>query len=201
MKDRLFNSLDAQTVQQYRLRKPDSPFKTTQEIYSKAKASSASSTNAAPSHSIDSYQQTSSRKPIVGYHAVADPSMISKPQTINNYNNYNQFNTGVAQHQTANSLNTPFMPVASAGHPMPMSSIYAASAANANQSSSHPSMQYASSATAIKQQIQVPSISQTPTALFAPTTTATATANGNTNIHPALGSQTSCKRFDFIFKK
>ena len=120
MKDRLFNSLDPNLVQQYRLRRPECPFKQTQQVYAKFRPSSvsSSSSNIAPQHKSN------------------NNFMTNKPQQNNNnsyYNNNGSVPTASAyvdHTKSANALNTPFLPVASAGHPMPASSIYSAAAAN-----------------------------------------------------------------------
>ncbi len=180
MKDRLFNALDANTVQQYRLRKPDCPFKQTQQMYARAKPS------------VTSTSQLGQHKSVGGYHAVTDPS-INKPQS--NYYGANQYNpvqqpaAYVDHTKSANTLNTPFMPVAAANHPLPASNIYSAAAANSN------AMPYRSTTPAMPPKapvVQPPPVMpqqppqqpvQQPTSFFAPsaTTTQTSPANGIIN--------------------
>lgn len=140
MKDRLFNAIDPQVAQQYRLRKPESPFKVTQQLYSQVKPSLSSTSSREPAQ-----QQ---RRPLgSGYHHMADPSISKTPLTAslsasssNNYYNppINNSMGGMNSHSNqyidhskpANVLNTPFLPVSSANHPMPTANLYSASANN-----------------------------------------------------------------------
>jgi hypothetical protein len=132
MKDRLFNSLDANTVQHYRLRKPECPFKQTQQMYARVKPAVAANTS-----QLGQHQQHN--KNVGGYHQAITDSAIGKQQQ-SNYYNANQYNpqqqlqsaTYVDHTKSANTLNTPFMPVAATNHPLPPSNIYSAAAANAN---------------------------------------------------------------------
>ena len=72
MKDRLFNVIDPMVVQQYRLKKPDCPFKAHQQAYAKIRPSHGSQSQvnpaAAPVSSIPATRKTS-------YHTVQDPSL------------------------------------------------------------------------------------------------------------------------------
>jgi hypothetical protein len=144
MKDRLFNSLDANTVQQYRLRKPDCPFKQTQAAYAAAVSNTRAKSNSTSSSSLSQHQnqqhqqqhghqyqqqqqqQQQHKNPLLGSKQL--------PQAAANfYNNNNGNNNPQAGYiDQSKPANAPFMPAAPLNHPMPTASIYSAAAANAN---------------------------------------------------------------------
>jgi hypothetical protein len=141
MKDRLFNSLDANLVHQYRLRKPDCPFKATQQLYSKFKPSAVQANvgyhhlpYGKPSQPLQqqhqshlgSFNSQPSQNSFVGFNQPPAQLQLVQNPTLTSASAY------IDHSKSANSLNSPFMPVTPANHPMPPSSIYSANAANNN---------------------------------------------------------------------
>ena len=105
MKDRLYHVLDAATIQQYRLRKPEYPFKPTHAQNAKSNVSQQQMPN--------SQQQQGPNTRKLSYHQVADPSVGNKL--------VNQPNTFAYPSAAANTTVTK---LPSVNHPMPLSSLY-----------------------------------------------------------------------------
>lgn len=104
--------IDPQVIQQYKLPKPECPFRQTQQSVQAKSNIAAQNTGA---QNMYSNSMTAARKNT--YHSVTDPSLAGRSQMTTPYSN-----------ATANQLNTPFMPVNSVNHPMPTSALYASQA-------------------------------------------------------------------------
>ena len=100
IKDRVFHCLDPAVVQQYRLAKPESPFRPATQVKSNVQ-------QYATNNNMINQQQA--RK--IGY---GQPVQAS------------QSYGSLGSNPTANALNTPFLPVNSVNHPMPTSTLYGA---------------------------------------------------------------------------
>lgn len=103
IKDRVFHCLDPAIVQQYRLAKPENPFRATTQASSNVHQYAANT-------GLSSTQQ--SRK--IGY---GQPTPVAQVQPTYGV---------LGSNPTANALNTPFLPVNSVNHPMPTSTLYGA---------------------------------------------------------------------------
>lgn len=103
IKDRVFHCLDPSIVQQYRIAKPENPFRATTQASSNAHQYAANT-------GLSSTQQA--RK--IGY---GQPTPVAQVQPTYGV---------LGSNPTANALNTPFLPVNSVNHPMPTSTLYGA---------------------------------------------------------------------------
>ena len=108
MKDRLYHVLDPMVIQQYRLRKPESPFKSVHQPIVQ--------TNSFGQHSTTGSSNFGRKSS--GYQP--------QPTVNNNLTNNAPFNPGNFNSYPQNQNTGNLYPVASVNHPMPISSIYQA---------------------------------------------------------------------------
>jgi hypothetical protein len=112
MKDRLYHVLDPATIQQYRLRKPEYPFKTANVSNAKSNVSHQQMSSAQP----QPQQTVNNRK--LSYHQVTDPSVTTANKPI--INQPNAFTYPTTNSSNTNTVNK----LPSVNHPMPLSSLY-----------------------------------------------------------------------------